>query len=168
MSETALSRPHLAKFCVGLGLDIGFGGDAIVPHAITFDMPQPYTNVGGDKQIMRGDCADLSMFCDESLAWIHSSHVLEDWTYTDLVGILREWRRVLKPDGVIVTNCPDQKKFKAYIAISKQGDNLSHKEQDFSLQNFKDRVLEPTGPWETVYEMPDDGKYSWYLAVKKV
>jgi len=167
MSETALARPHLAKFCEGLGLDIGFGGDAIVPHAITFDMAQPYTNVGGDKQIMRGSCDDLGMFCDESLSFIHSAHLLEDFSYDHLVRIIAEWRRVLKPGGLIVTNCPDQQRFLKYIAEHNQGNNLGHFEQDYSLQTFKERVLAHTGPWETVYEMPDDGRYSWYLTIKK-
>jgi len=167
MSETALARPYLAKYCVGFGLDIGFGGDAIVPHAVTFDMPQPYTNVGSDKQILRGTCKDLGMFCDETCDWIHSAHILEDFSYSDLCQILNEWRRVLKPGGLLVTNCPDQQRFLKYIAEHNQGNNLGHLEQDFSLQTFRDRVLSHTGPWEDVYEMPDDGRYSWYLTVRK-
>lgn len=168
MSETAAARPYLKKYCQEpLGLDIGFGGDAIVPHALTFDQPQPYTNVGGDKQILRGDCRHLSMFCDESLDWIYSAHLLEDFTYGDLIPIIQEWRRVLKPGGLLVTNCPDQKRFKAYIALHNQGDNLAHKEPDFSLQTFRDRVLRHTGPWKVIDEMPDDGKYSWYQVLQK-
>lgn len=168
MSETAHGRPHLAQFCTGLGLDIGFGGDAIVPYALTFDQPTPYTNVGGDKQIMRGSATDLGMFCDESLSFIHSSHLLEDFTYPNLVKVITEWRRVLKPGGLLVTNCPDQQKFLAHCARTGQGTNDAHKEPDFSLQNFRDRVLAHTGPWEEVFVEPSAGAYSWYLVVKKV
>lgn len=167
MSETSQARPHLAKFCKGLGLDIGFGGDPIAPHALTMDMHNPYTSVGGAKQILRGTAADLQGFCDNSLDYIYSSHLLEDFTYRELVQILAEWRRVIRPGGLIVTNCPDQKRFKNYIAEHNQGDNLAHKEADFSLQTFRDRVLAHTGPWEEVFVLEDDGKYSWYLVISK-
>ena len=36
--ETASCRPSLSKWCIGMGLDIGFGGtDPIVPTAICID-----------------------------------------------------------------------------------------------------------------------------------
>ena len=42
-SETSKCRPRLAKFCVGYGIDIGPGGDPIVPAAIRVDLPNPYS-----------------------------------------------------------------------------------------------------------------------------
>ena len=168
MSETAASREILAPYCAEpWGVDLGFGGDPVVPHAITFDMPRPYTSVGGARQILRGDCRDLSMFCDGALDWVYSAHLVEDHYYSELHVILREWRRVIRPGGLLVTNAPDQQQFKAYIAEHNQGDNLAHREQDFSLDNFR-RCLDTCGPWEEVYAMPDDGRYSWYLVVRKV
>lgn len=166
-SETSVARPVLAKYCEGLGLDIGFGGDPIVPTAITMDMPNPYTTVGGSKQILRGSCSDLSGFCDGALDYIYSSHLLEDFTYAELVPIITEWKRVLRVGGFIVTNCPDQKKFLAHCALTGQGTNDAHKEQDFSLKNFKGRVLALTGPWIIELEMKDVHPYSWYLVIKK-
>ena len=41
-------RDRLSGFCIGNGLDIGHGGDKIVPHAIGIDMPTMYTCVGND------------------------------------------------------------------------------------------------------------------------
>jgi hypothetical protein len=170
MSESAASKEAFEPFCKGLGIEMGFGGFKSVdgPLALTMDMPVPYTSVGGDKQVLRGSAENLSGFCDETLSWINSSHLLEDWTYSDLVEILKEWRRVLVKGGYICTNCPDQQRFLSYIAKHNQGNNLAHKSADFSLQTFKERVVEPTGPWEIVYEMPDDGKYSWYLVIRKI
>lgn len=166
-SETSTSRHILAPFCAGLGLDIGFGRDKVVPHAISFDMPTPYTCVGGDEQIMRGDCRDLRMFCDESLDYIYSSHLLEDFTYEQLIPLIGEWRRVLKVGGRVVTNCPDQQRFLSHCAATGQGLNLAHKEANFSLQTFKDTVLAHTGPWEVQHETPEHGPYSWLLVVAK-
>jgi len=168
MSETAASRSILAPFCVGLGIDCGFGGDAVVPHAITMDMPQPYTRVGGDKQILRGSADCLSGFCDESLDYIYSAHLLEDWTYDDLVKIIFEWRRVLKVSGRIITNCPDQQRFLAHCAATGQGLNDAHKSADYGLQTFRDNVLAKTGPWKEIFVEPNFGPYSWLQVVEKV
>src|ERR1700726_3531099 len=38
-SETSRHRALLQKFCVGCGIDIGFGGDPITPDAIRMDLP---------------------------------------------------------------------------------------------------------------------------------
>lgn len=90
MSETRAARNELAPYCEGIGMDIGFGGDAIVPTAWTMDQYQPYTNVGGDKQMFRGDCRVLSFLCDETLDYLYSSHLIEDFLYPEIEQILRE------------------------------------------------------------------------------
>ena len=167
MSETAQARPDLAPFCEGLGIDIGFGGDPIVPDAITFDMPQPYTQMGTTTQVLRGDCRSLPFICDHAFDWVYSSHLNEDFTYAQQVAMLVEWRRILKPGGYLITNCPDQQRFVAHCAKTGQPDNPGHKEADFSLETFRSRVLAPTGPWQDVYEKPQAGPYSWYLVVRR-
>lgn len=169
MSETALARPILAPFVKGpLILDMGFGGDLIVPEALGFDMPQPYTKVSGDSQTFKGTCKDLSFLCDQSVDTIHASHLLEDFSYKTLVKILAEWRRVLKPDGVLIVNCPDQPTYVKYCRENNHPYNEAHLEPTFSLATFKERVLRPTGPWEVIFEQPVALPYSWYLVVKKI
>lgn len=169
MSETATARHILAPYCQDPCLDIGFGGSAITPSAITMDMAQPYCpSLEGHTQILRGDCRRLPFFCDNSLASIHSSHLLEDFSYGQLVDILKEWRRVLKPGGILATHCPTQTKFLAHCAKTGQGVNLAHFEPDFSLETFRGNVLSKTGPWEDVFCEPHHGPYSWILCVKKV
>lgn len=168
MGETTDARPYLAKYCDGIGLDIGFGGDPIVPTAITFDKPEPYRKEeNGKKQILRGDCKKLYFFCNESVDYIYSSHLLEDFTYDELIDILKEWRRVLKTNGLLVINCPDQQKFLAHCAKTGQSINLAHKEPDFSLNNFL-TVAYKAGRWEEVYRLPEVGNYSWYLVLKRI
>lgn len=170
MSESEQVGNAFEPFCKGLGIEMGFGGkqSSKDPATLTMDMPNPYTSVGGDKQILRGSCDNLSGFCDGVLSWIRSDHLLEDFSYSKLVEIIAEWRRVLAVGGYVCTNAPDQQRFLSYIAKHNQGNNLAHHEQDFSLNNFKEKVLNKTGNWEIVYEMPDDGKYSWYLVAKKL
>lgn len=167
VSETDTARHILAPYCTGIGLDIGFGGSPITKEAITFDMFTPYTKVGEGRQILRGDCRRLPFLCDESLDYIHSSHLLEDFTYEELVLIIKEWRRCLKPGGLLVTNCPDQQKFLAHCAATNQGLNLAHKMADYSLETFTLKVLNQTGPWEGIFVERSHGPYSWLQVVKK-
>jgi SAM-dependent methyltransferase len=168
MSETAAARPTLSKYCQGFGIDMGFGGSAIVPTALTFDMPVGYCpSFEGHKQILQGDCKNLSYFCSEVFDYIYSAHLLEDFTYQELIPILQEWRRVLKTGGVLVTNCPNQQKFLNHCAATGQPLNLAHKEQDFSLETFKREVYK-VGNWEEVFVEPNAGAYSFYLVLKKI
>lgn len=166
-SETEKSRAILSPYCTGIGIDVGYGGNKVVPTAWAFDMPQPYTNVGDDRQQLRGDCRQFPFLCDNALDYIYSSHVLEDFTYAELENIINEWRRVLKTGGLIVTNCPDQKRFLAHCAATGQGTNDAHKEHDFSLKNFKYNVLNKCGDWEVVYEQDNFDNYSWLQVIKK-
>lgn len=168
MSETRAARPFLEKYCQNFGIDIGFGGSSITPTAITFDLPQSYVgSYEGHKQILRGDCRSFPYICDEVFDYVYSSHVLEDFTYQELIPILTEWRRILKKGGNLVTNCPDQQKFLAHCKKTGQPGNAAHKEQDFSLNTFRN-VVNKVGKWEEIYVHPEGGAYSWYLVLKKI
>jgi predicted SAM-dependent methyltransferase len=167
MSETDNCRDILAPYCKGIGMDVGYGGNKIVPEAWSFDMPQPYTKVGDDRQQLRGDCRIFPFIADGALDYIYSSHLLEDFTYSELVPIIIEWRRCLKPRGLMVTNCPNQQKFVDHCAKTGQGLNLAHKEHDFSLKNFKERSVAFTGNWDVVFEQDNFGNYSWLLVLEK-
>lgn len=149
-------------------MDVGYGGEKIVDTAWAFDMPTPYTSVGSHRQQLRGDCRTFPFLCDNALDYIYSSHVLEDFTYEELTPIINEWRRCLKPNGLIITNCPDQQRFLAHCAATGQSINDNHKEPDFSLTNFKERVLKRTGFWEVVYEHDNFQEYSWLQVIKKI
>lgn len=55
-----------------------------------------------------GSCTDLSSFDDNSIAEIYASHVIEHLGYqSDLATALREFNRVLAPDGLLRTSVPD-------------------------------------------------------------
>ncbi|MEN9214771.1 MAG: methyltransferase domain-containing protein [Gloeomargarita sp. DG02_4_bins_56] len=56
------------------------------------------------------NAADLSAFADESVDVIYTSHVLEHFHHTlnnELLRVLMEWRRVLKPGGKLMISVPD-------------------------------------------------------------
>ena len=168
-SETSAARSVLAPYCTGLGLDLGFGGSAISPTAITFDMPHMYCpSLEGHRQHLRGDATNMPFICDEAFDYIYSSHLIEDFYYDELIGIISEWRRILAPGGVLVLNAPDQKKFLAHCDATGQSRNDNHKEMNFSLPNFMSHVLAHTGHWNIIFHDPQFGPYSWLLVARKL
>jgi len=55
-----------------------------------------------------GNANDLSRFEDNTFDAIYSSHVLEHFSYQgELLQVLGEWRRVLKPGGIIYASVPN-------------------------------------------------------------
>lgn len=59
-----------------------------------------------------GDATDLSQFESDSIDVIYASHVLEHFYYNlnnDLINTLKEWHRVLKPNGKLMISVPDLK-----------------------------------------------------------
>ncbi len=53
------------------------------------------------------DISELSMFSSGLADMIYASHVIEHLPRKDLVKVLQEWRRVLKPGGILRFGVPD-------------------------------------------------------------
>ncbi|WPC41066.1 class I SAM-dependent methyltransferase [Clostridium sp. JS66] len=55
-----------------------------------------------------GNAKDLSKFRDDTFDIIYASHVVEHFDYKDeLLQVLKEWKRVLKPNGKLYISVPD-------------------------------------------------------------
>lgn len=50
---------------------------------------------------------NLSFIPDDSVDLIYNCHVLEHFKRRDVLRVLKEWHRVLKPGGVLRTSVPD-------------------------------------------------------------
>ena len=166
MSETEKYRHWFLPHTQGYGIDLGYGGDPLVPHAICFDMPQPYTSVGSAPQHLGGDARRLP-FKNNTLDWVYSSHLIEDFTYTEQVAVVKEWLRVLKPGGRLLILAPDQQRFLAHCAATGQPINEAHKEADYSLKTFKKRVLKTGNIRDEVWTEADFDDYSWGIVLGK-
>lgn len=166
MSETAKHRQWFLPHTQGYGIDLGYGGDPLVPHAICFDMPQPYTSVGSAPQHLGGDARKLP-FKNATLDWVYASHLIEDFTYADQIAVVKEWLRVLKPGGRLLILAPDQQRFEAHCAATGQGLNAAHKEADYSLKTFKKRVLKTGNIRARVVAEEDFADYSWAIVLEK-
>lgn len=166
-SETSKCRARLAPYCVGDGVDLGFGGDPITPEAVRIDMPQQYGAVGQYPAQLRGDAANLKWFRDESLDFVFSSHLLED--FEDTRGVLREWLRVLKPGGRLVIYCPDEQVYREHCRRTGWHYNVHHKHADFSLK-FVQAHLEALAPGGLRYLVaePHTDLYGWDLVAEKL
>lgn len=130
MSETAKHRQIVRRYCYGNGVDLGAGGDPVVPWAIQVELPGgPYNRSLSFTEDQRaqwvGSATDLP-FKDGVLDFVHASHLLED--FLDWQAILREWDRVLAPGGFLIIAVPDHDRFRAAVARG-QGDNLAHKRE---------------------------------------
>ena len=165
--ETSHCRERLENFCTGYGIDIGYGGDPIIPGAITIDLPVPYEKVGDAPLNLGGDARNLYWFTNESLDYVFSSHLLEDFPPDETIDILCEWLRVIKIGGNLVLYLPDEHKFKEHCKKTGQPYNLAHKVDQFGLDYLK-RVLEPIPNIKTIHENPLSDKYSFEIVVKKI
>lgn len=108
-------RLVLLPYCTeGKGVDIGCGHRKTHENCIGVDIiPQGKTGKFGcvaGKKSMADICAsgdDLSMFGTAELDFIVSRHNLEH--YVDVVKTLREWHRILKPNGILAVVLPDDR-----------------------------------------------------------
>ena len=164
MSETSKCRARLASYCSGFGLDLGYGGDPIVPWAITFDLKQPYAHEGNHPQNMAGDARDLSMFADGVFDFVFSSHLLED--FEDTNATVREWARVIKPGGNLVIYCPDEQQYRKRCAETGQTYNEEHKHPYFGIDHVKAAISKVRDLY-VVYSVAQVDDYSFEIVARK-
>lgn len=169
MSETAKHREKFLPFIPAIDvLDLGFGGEPIVPWAVCCDLPGgSYGAVGTAPQHLGVDCRHLP-FKDGTLNSVYSSHLLEDFIYSEQVEILTEWKRCLRSKGIIALLQPDQQRFEAHCAATGQGLNLNHKEADYSLATFKSRVWNQIRGDMALVKACDLDDYSWMFVMQKL
>lgn len=97
--ETTKAKPRreregfFEKYCQGRGLDIGFGGDPIIPDCQGFDFEH-------------GNAQYIKKIKDNSFDFVYSSHTLEHMS--DPAIALKNWWRVLKPCGYLILYIPDR------------------------------------------------------------
>lgn len=88
-------------------------GDATRPGAVRLNIGAGGTEIPGYTPFDIKDGFDASQplpFEDGSVDEIYASHVLEHIPYTQTVPVLREWARVLKPNGIMRIAVPDMDK----------------------------------------------------------
>jgi len=63
---------------------------------------------GGDyRHLDYNSLTDLSQFEDNTIDLIYASHVIEYFDRQEVEGLLKEWKRVLKPNGILRLAVPN-------------------------------------------------------------
>jgi len=79
-------------------------GDKILPGYVNVDVAE---SRAGKKPDVLCDLHRLAQFKDDSADEILSVHVVEHFWRWEVVDVLKEWVRVLKPGGRMVLECPN-------------------------------------------------------------
>jgi len=165
-SETSKCRERLSKYCQGDGMDIGYGGDPILPNSICMDLPDPYAKYESHPQHLHGDAQSLYWFSDNCLDYVYSSHVLED--FVDTGKVLREWVRILKPGGHLVLFLPDEQTYRKFCYSRGKKPNSHHIHDNFSIEYLKNSISEHSLPLRVIHESFPVERYSFELVLTKV
>jgi SAM-dependent methyltransferase len=105
-------RSALYPLCQGKGIDVGCGHRKTHPDAIGVDMTPKGTagsvgNVAGNisQADIHASGDQLDMFKDGELDYLVQRHNLEH--YQDVIKTLQEWKRVVRPGGILGMVIPD-------------------------------------------------------------
>jgi SAM-dependent methyltransferase len=106
LSKSILRRLHdsnyVRRYFIGSGIDIGSGPDPLSNYYELFPMMGPVRAW----DLEDGDAAFMESVPDESFDFVHSSHCLEHMTDPEVA--LKNWFRILRPNGHLVVLIPDE------------------------------------------------------------
>jgi SAM-dependent methyltransferase len=124
-----LKEGFFDKYFQGRGIDIGYGGDLVVPNCRGWDVED-------------GDAHDLKGVADETYDFAYSSHVLEH--LEDPARALRNWWRVVKPGGNLILYVPERDIFERKRTLP----------SDISLDHKHYFLLDRDDPPDTIGLIP--------------
>lgn len=150
------------------GLDLGFGGNAIMPSAICMDLENIYCKPGLSPQHLVGDASKLPWFRDGVLDYIFSSHLLED--FSDIPAVLEEWVRVLKFGGVLLLYLPDEQRYRSIIENIGGYINPHHVHENMSLRYMSGIIVSSFPNLDIIhtYEEKQENMWSFFMVLKKI
>lgn len=149
-TRTKLNHPErlaVLPYCVGRGLDVGCGNNKTSDNCIGVDI-LARGSIGTEGGITGGRseadvCAsgdDLHMFSAGEVDFVVARHNLEH--YVDVLKTLQEWKRVLRPGGLLIVVLPDER-FRNTIAL-----DVTHKHA-FTPESYL-RYIRALGDFDVV------------------
>ena len=154
----ALAVPYLQ----GRFLDIGCGMRKVWPSAIGVDNGHHFGRQSAAD--VEGDGTDLSMFADQSMDAVFSSHFLEHVERERVPDVLKEWWRALRVSGYLVIYLPHAD---FYPRRGEPGANPDHK-ADYCPNDIIE-LMKEVGSWTMLENEERDGtnEYSFFQVYKK-
>lgn len=167
-NEAAKIKYDIVPYTRGRGLDLGCGPHKAFPHFTGVDNGDHARRFGWQfkPDVMVDTCEKLSLFADDSMDFVFSSHLLEH--ITECGDALREWWRVIKPGGYLLLYLP-HKEF--YPNIGEPGSNPDHK-HDF-VPNDVIKMMKRVAQGESGFELVENEnrnegrEYSFYQVYRK-
>lgn len=151
----------IPRYTRGRGLEIGCGQEKAYAHFIGVDNGHHFGRGAAD---IVAEADRLSLFADDSMDFVFSSHVLEHME--DMGKALQEWGRVIKPGGYLVLYVPSAN---LYPKCGEPGANPDHK-----WDVYADTIITllESGPyeWEEIEreERSDGNEYSFFEVYRKL
>jgi len=169
-NEAAKIKWEIVPYTRGMGLDLGCSYYKPFRHFIGVDnLSYHGENMSSNEELMLrlsvdvvADAQRLPMFSSQSMDFVFSSHLLED--FKDTESVLREWWRVIRPAGHLVLYLPHKELFPN---IGTYSSNHSH-EHDFIPQDIID-IMKSVGGWDLVVNetRKSGNEYSFFQVYKK-
>lgn len=152
-------RWELVPYTSGRVLDIGCGRYKTFPHFVGVDK----YDYQGNTDIVVDSAEKLDLIASQSCDAVFSSHLLEH--IQDYKAALKEWWRVIKPNGYLCLYLP-HKEF--YPNIGAEFTNPDHK-HDFMPADII-AAMEEIGGWDLVQceDRNQDDEYSFFQVYKKL
>lgn len=120
-SESEKYRHLVAPYCTGCGVDLGSQGAAMVPWALSLDLPQDqflkYSAGNPPKGPihLRGDVTQRLPFDNGIFDFVVISHVAEDFDRKLWPKYFKEWTRILRSGGHFICLVPDHTRWWEYV-----------------------------------------------------
>ena len=161
--ESAKIAPIAARYLQGVFLDIGCGTEKVWPSAIGVDNGHHFGRGAADIQC---DATKLTLFADNSVDAVFSSHVLEHFPRDKVADILREWSRVIRIGGYLVLYVPSAL---SYPKCGEDGANPDHKWDIYpgDIETYFAGTYENQWTMLEGEERYDGDEYSLYYVFRK-
>lgn len=162
-NEVFKCRWDIVPYTRGRVLDIGCGANKGFPHFIGVDNGHHEQFGHSVRPDIWSEADDLWFAKSQSCDAVFSSHLLEHMPDTEKT--LREWVRVIKPEGYLCLYLP-HKNF--YPHIGTEGANPDHK-HDFLPEDII-KVMESIGGWDLIENEERNGgqEYSFFQVYKRL
>jgi SAM-dependent methyltransferase len=152
--EVRKVRERVVPYLHGVILDVGCGPEKVCAEAIGLDFQSDAANI----QMDISNPESLRLFGDQAADVVFSSHFLED--IHDYQGMLKEFWRILKVDGVLILYLPHKD---LYPNVGQEGANPWHK-HDFVPEDILSCL---PGFVERNEIRAEDDEYSFELIIRK-